>query len=356
MVLWSEVEHLVLNGTVEYKNTVGYINAEQMPFMTFFPAMAVLYILMLCFQGWKMQEFKYHLINLHWCVLAVIVINLFDCFTRWGNFMYYNKYGFNSFWMIFFQVFVQVIRDTFSRVITLLVSLGYGILIKSISKYRNKIFVLTVLYMASLALYQAFLHINYFTPLSGIIMLITNLPLAVTDFIFCFWIWMALRRTLNYLVTKEQKYKYAIISRIFICICACIVVTIILQMMQVQVMMTNSRDSDWRSFYVWEVCWFTISTVFVASIVWILQPNESSDLLTQIQEVLDETLTEQTQDAHEAGHEIELEDMESHEFGKFNRLQSLSERLEGVPEDIFYADQVESQPEMSLEEFSEMKR
>lgn len=121
--------------------------------------------------------------------------------------------------------------------------------------------------------------------------------------------------------------------------------------------MTNSRDSDWKSFYVWEVCWFTISTLFVASIVWILQPNESSDLLTQIQEVLDETLTEQTQEGNDAGHELELEDMESHEFGKFNRLQSVSERLEGVPEDIFYGDQqFESQPEMSLEEFSAMKR
>jgi hypothetical protein len=280
MILWEDKQHLMIKGKISYLNSVGYLNAEQIPMMSFYPAMAAVYILMLCFWGWKMNDNKEHIINLHLCVLAILSVSLFDCFMRWGTFMYNNDNGHGSFGIVFFQITVQVLRDTFARVTLLVVSLGYGILIKSISRYQNKIFILSICYFASQTADSVVLYLNYFTPISQSILLIVGLPSLACNVTFVFWTWAALRRTLNYLQTKEQMYKFSIISRIFVCISCSIIAAFILMIVEILWILSNSRDSDWKSVWIIEACWFIIFTVAVFALMIILQPNESSNMLT----------------------------------------------------------------------------
>lgn len=162
----------------------------------------------------------------------------------------------------------------------MLVSLGYGILIKTIERYFNKIFIISVLYVATLSFQLAVQHINYYSPVSGSFVLLSVVPLTVVDFVFCFWIYLALRRTLNYLMTKEQKYKFAIVSQIFGSISVCLIAVFILMLVQSMQVMTGSRDEDWSTFWVWEASWFTVFTAFVLSMVFVLRPNDMSDMLT----------------------------------------------------------------------------
>lgn len=85
--------------------------------------------------------------------------------------------------------------------------------------------------------------------------------------------------------------------------------------------MGDNRDSDWKHQWIWEASWFWIFTAFVIAVVYILQPNQNSDLLTQMQEILDETLNELP--TGESFHEGEFPDMadqfELHEFGGISR-------------------------------------
>ena len=71
-------------------------------------------------------------------------------------------------------------------------------------------------------------------------------------------------------------------------------------------MFTDSRDSNWKQQWLWETSWFWIFTAFLVSIVRILKPDENSDMLTQMEELLDETLNElptgESFDEDEMGH------------------------------------------------------
>ena len=118
--------------------------------------------------------------------------------------------------------------------------------------------------------------------------------------------------------------------------------------------MANNRDDQWHYFWVWESCWFTIFSFFVLSMIIILRPNVNSDMLTQMQEVLDETLTEVTETIdNDNRHEYEMEDMgdEVHNFGKIGGPKLLDD----VPEQIFDVDE-EPNGGMSMEDFAKMKR
>ena len=56
--------------------------------------------------------------------------------------------------------------------------------------------------------------------------------------------------------------------------------------------MFTDRDHSWKSEWFRESAWFVIYTAFVVAVCKILRPNEHSDELADMQEVLDETLTE----------------------------------------------------------------
>jgi hypothetical protein len=122
-------------------------------------------------------------------------------------------------------------------------------------------------------------------------------------------------------------------------------------------MVSNSRDLHWKYDWVWEALWFFIYTGFVVSIIVILQPNKNSDLLCEIEELLDETLTEMpTQD------DIHLDDTDGEEEEKADIFNS--HEAEGIEMHEFGSNQsntVESESssargEMTMAEFAQMKR
>lgn len=110
------------------------------------------------------------------------------------------------------SVVLEVLRNTFARVITLLVALGYGILITTMGKYQTKVMLLAFFYMIAHLAYLGLLYINHLSPVSGSMIFIVSFPLSVINSIFYFWIFMALRRSIQYLTSKEQTFKLSIVS------------------------------------------------------------------------------------------------------------------------------------------------
>ena len=145
----------------------------------------------------KHQESR---INLHYYVLAIISISFAQCAFNWGLYSYMNQKGENSPFLTFFSISMEILRNTFARVVTLIVALGYGILITSIERYKTKILSLSFLYMASFAAYNGIMYINHYSPVSSAVAMIVSFPLSVLNSFFGFWIYSAFRRTLHYLI------------------------------------------------------------------------------------------------------------------------------------------------------------
>jgi hypothetical protein len=189
-------------------------------------------------------------------VLAIISICLMQCLFNFGLYHNMNKVGFYSPVLTFASITVDILRNTFARVVTLVVALGYGILITTIERYKNKILILSFLYMASFATYNGIQYINHYSPVSGAVALIVSFPLSILNSFFGFWIYSAFRRTLHYLAQKEQSYKYTLISKLFVSICVCLICSFLLFIAEIFVLITYQRDNNWSIMWVWESSWF----------------------------------------------------------------------------------------------------
>jgi len=105
--------------------------------------------------------------------------------------------------LILAALLVNVLRNTFSKVVLLLVGLGYGICIRGIERYKSRIASLSFLYVISMAAYKGIFYINHNQPISVPVALIVFLPLSILNSFFCLWIFFAFRRSLRYLKEKQ---------------------------------------------------------------------------------------------------------------------------------------------------------
>ena len=128
------------------------------------------------------------------------------------EFDFYNKWGTRWIGFIIVNITISAIKSTLARVISLMVSLGYGILVPSLQKYMDKILILSFLYLVSNASYMAVLYMNHYAPVSTGVSLVVSLPLAFTNGFFFYWIVMALKRTTFILKNRGQKIKETMIS------------------------------------------------------------------------------------------------------------------------------------------------
>lgn len=238
MTSGSSSPHIKLQGQLIFKNTFGYINAELWPFLRYYPVMTVIYLCLFGAQVYMMKKHRENIINLHYYVLAIITICLFQCIFNWALYGNMNKIGVYSPVLTFASIAVEILRNTFARVVTLVVALGYGILITTIERYKTKILSLSFLYMASFAAYNGIQYINHYSPVSGAVALIVSFPLSILNCFFGFWIYSAFRRTLHYLVQKEQSYKYNLISKLFVSICVCLICSFFLFLAEIFVLIT----------------------------------------------------------------------------------------------------------------------
>ena len=118
--------------------------------------------------------------------------------------------------------------------------------------------------------------------------LMMNFPLYVLDLLFALWIAMALRRTLSYLHAKNQTYKLRIMKTYAIVLAMGVAVILLTEIIRSMDFIMSSKPSHWR----FTAIEFSIVTLILSVSAWVFRPQPGSKNLAEVEELLDETLTE----------------------------------------------------------------
>jgi hypothetical protein len=162
----SDLEpHLIIKGTVKFRNTHGYLSAQKYPNIQYNAYFLALFTC-LCFV-WTlgMHEYKNKIVAIHWMVAVV----LYACwFESLFNLIYYksmNSTPKDYSGLAIVTIIAEVARNVFSRVIVLLTALGYGITTLDVRAHQINIVVMSFIYAISLILAGASSSMkeNYYT-------------------------------------------------------------------------------------------------------------------------------------------------------------------------------------------------
>jgi len=171
--------------------------------MQFYLIMFFLYLVATGYWIKIMRNNQENTVSIHNYFCVLFVVTCIECAITFLEYDIYNQSGKRMLPLTAFSVFFTAFRETLARVICLLISLGYGIVMNVLNRYSGKIGLLSFLFFISCAINTASFYINQHKPLSQSVKVMMVLPQLVLEIVYLVWIITALLRTLSYLRQKR---------------------------------------------------------------------------------------------------------------------------------------------------------
>ena len=156
---------------------------------------------------------KENVVTIHWYLFALLFVTCVECACTFLEYDIYNSSGHRLVSFTIFNILFSAFRNSLARLIALLISLGYGIVMNVLTRYLTKIGLLTFLYFVANSLNLACFYINQHRPLSASLRFASALPEGFFNLLFLIWVVFSLLRTLAYLKSKNQHYKFSVMKR-----------------------------------------------------------------------------------------------------------------------------------------------
>jgi hypothetical protein len=149
---YKNEKHVVVRGTISYKNTSGYLSADVKNFKGWSMLFVFLYGALLIYWITTIVKNQHQIIALQWFILAILAAIFFKNCLTWLFYFNQDLTNKRGGFLIFNITCLEIVSSAFSHFIVLLVALGYKIVIKSIRKYHVKLALALFFYVITLAM------------------------------------------------------------------------------------------------------------------------------------------------------------------------------------------------------------
>jgi hypothetical protein len=127
--------HLKIAGTISYMNSYGYLNAEEYPMLRFYLMAFVFYLVASSLWIYQMRIKKEQVITIHYYFATLFLLTTVECTSAFIEYDLFNNSGKRSIGFSGFNVILKSARNTLSRLVALLIALGYGLVMNKIGSY-----------------------------------------------------------------------------------------------------------------------------------------------------------------------------------------------------------------------------
>ena len=196
--------HVMINGTISFMNDFGFLSPGQHAIMQFHLLMTFVYGGLAFLWVFNMRKHSKDVVSIHKYLALLLILLAVCCFLMFTEYEVFNFDGKRMKLLLHTSVLMQALTNTLSRLIMLLLCLGYGIVMNVLQKYLTKIGLLMFFFAVFNALNIASGYLNQQKPLSTSIKVAVALPELILNSILLVWMMRALLRTLVYLKQKEQ--------------------------------------------------------------------------------------------------------------------------------------------------------
>ena len=275
----------LVNGDVSFQNPYGYIPAELFGLLPFEVARMFAYFLFAIFFLFYYCKHRSSILPLHNYILFVFIVALIESSVWYVAYQSINNNGqpyccpFPP--LVIASLVLQIFRQTFSRMLLLIISLGYGIVRpKLLGSEWIAITIVSILYFITATVAQ----VEEILVVQDVRLVTTSslsyqIPALFMDVIFLTWIYKALSSTIRILTEFQQTYKLEMYKQLattiglFVTLFAIVTVLIILDK-------SNIIHWPWQWAWAQQVLWEILNFAVLASVCLVCRPNDRSQMLS----------------------------------------------------------------------------
>eukprot|EP00249_Psilotum_nudum_P019884 c27458_g1_i2 orf=544-2130(-) len=271
-----QLQGLVIDGRTVWKNPSGYLPGRMAPLMTFYGAMSIAYLLLGL--AWLLQYCRFwkDILYLQNCITVVIALGMSEMALWYFEYANFNSTGHRPMGITLWAVTFGAVKKTVSRLLILVVSMGYGVVRPTLGGLTSKVIFLGATYFIASELLDVVENVGAINDLSGKAKLFLVLPVAILDAFFIIWIFTSLSKTLEKLQARRRLAKLEVYRKFTNSLAIAVVASVAWICYELYFKATDPFSERWQSAWIITAFWSILSFSLLCVICVLWTPSQNS--------------------------------------------------------------------------------
>ncbi|KAM7467899.1 hypothetical protein LguiB_015461 [Lonicera macranthoides] len=202
-----QLKGTIINGRTVWRNPEGYLPGKMAPLLTFYGIASLVYLMLGLIWFIRFVKFWKDIIQLHYHITAVIALGMCETALWYFEYANLNSTGSRPMGITLWAVTVTAVKKTVSRLLLLVVAMGYGVVRPTLGGVTSKVLLLGVVYFVASEALELVDHLGNINDFTAKTKLYLVLPVVFLDAWFILWIFSSLSKTLEKLQTRRSMAK-----------------------------------------------------------------------------------------------------------------------------------------------------
>lgn len=267
---------VVVEGKTIWKNPTGYLPGRMAPLMNFHGFMSLAYVILGIYWFSQYARFWKEVIPLQNCITLVITLGMFEMALWYFDYAEFNETGVRPTGITVWAVTFGTIKRTVSRLIILMVSMGYGVVRPTLGGITSKVISLAATFFLASEVLELVENVGAISDLSGKTRLLLVLPVALLDAFFILWIFNSLSATLNKLQARRIMVKLDIYRKFTNALVVAVVVSVGWICYELYFKANDVYNELWQNAWIIPAFWQVLSFSVLCIICILWAPSHNS--------------------------------------------------------------------------------
>ncbi|XP_027334893.1 transmembrane protein 87B-like [Abrus precatorius] len=279
-----------IEGRTVWRNPNGYLPGKMAPLMTLYGFMSLAYLLLGLAWFLRFVQYWKDIIHLHYHITAVIALGMCEMAVWYFEYANFNSTGTRPMGITLWAVTFTSVKKTLSRLLLLVVSMGYGVVRPTLGGHgiASRILLLGLLYFVASEALELVEHLGNINDFSGKTKLVLVLPVVCLDSCFILWIFSSLSKTLEKLQTRRNLAKLELYRKFTNTLAVSVLLSIAWIGFELYFNATDPLSELWQIAWIIPAFWSLLSFVLLVVICVLWAPSRNPTRYAYLEETGDD--------------------------------------------------------------------
>ncbi|KAK9846593.1 hypothetical protein WJX81_007332 [Elliptochloris bilobata] len=271
-----ELSAATVSGSTIWKNPTGFLPGMMLPHTRFFGVMSLAYLALGAVWGGLYIWHWVEVFTLQHCISGVIALSMMEMSTWYFDYINFNATGYRPYVTTLYAVLLGCLRKTLSRLLVLIVAMGFGVVLPYLGAVQKKIIALGVTYIVAVTALDVVTNVGAIDDLTSTARIVLVLPVAVLDGIFILWVFTSLSKTLAQLQTRRAGAKLDLYRRFTNTLALMVWASVAWIAYEMYFKVTDQYNLKWRWDWITADFWHVQNLFFLCIICFLFRPSFNS--------------------------------------------------------------------------------
>ncbi|XP_062092320.1 uncharacterized protein LOC133798133 [Humulus lupulus] len=270
-----ELVGTVISGRTVWRNPDGYLPGKMAPLMTFSGLMSFAYLVLGLVWFLRFVQYWKDIMQLHYHITAVIALGMCEMALWYFEYANFNSTGSRPMGITLWAVTLTAVKKTISRLLLLMVSLGYGVVRPTLGSITPKLILLALAYFVASEALELVEHLGNINDFSGKARLFLVLPVALLDACFIIWIFSSLSKTLEKLQIRRSMAKLELYRKFTNALAVSVLLSVVWIGYELYFNASDPLSELWRRAWIIPAFWTLLAYIILVVICVLWAPSHN---------------------------------------------------------------------------------